>query len=368
MFLFSMFVSGCSDSKDINEKTILTAVAMDKKGDDIILYVEIANIEGGKKSGDGGGSADNKFIYIKSHGKTIPEARENLNQQLDKPAYLSAIRTLILTEEFAKEYLVEYLYRVRVDESYRKKTAIVITKEDPEKLFKTINEKNISVGFSTEEMLMTLDEEGESFLRTTSRIIENLSSSYTGLLLPSIGLQDKETLLVGYSVINNETIDGFIPIEESKGVIFLKASKPKFYYTVPYKDNKFTIEVALKNRKIKPQYDSGKINFDLNFTFEAKLMYGDKKTPYKFDTAANAKVTKILTDMLKKEITNTVEQAQKKYECDYLQFEDEFRIKFPVEYEDMNWEKEFSKAKFNTEVKVVLTSAWTMDYETGKIK
>lgn len=368
VFLFPVFVSGCADSKDINEKNILTAVALDKKGTEIYLYAEIANIQGAHKSEGKSGGAGNKYIYVKSHGKNIPEARENLNRQLDRQPYLSAIRTLVLTEDFAKEYLVEYLYRVRADELYRKKIYTVITKEDLEVLFKSSNAKDISVGFSIEEILKTLEETGESFSRTSTRLLENLSDKYTGILLPCIGLQDKENSLIGYSVVNGTTIDGFIPVEDSKGTIFIKADKPKFFYIVPYKDNKFTIEVRQKKRKIKPSYENCKINFDMKFYFEAKLMYGDKKTPYNFDDASNAGVTKILTGMLKDELTDAVELAQNRFKCDYLQFDDEFRIKFPVEFEKMDWQNEFSKASFNIDVDVVLIGAWMIDYETNESK
>lgn len=343
-------------------------VAIDKKDDEIFMYAEIANIEGSKKSNGNSAGAGNKYIFVTGHGKTIPEAREHLNRQFDKQAYLSTIGTLVLTEDFAKEYLVEYLYRVRADELYRKKIVTVITQEDPELLLKTSHEKDVSIGFSVEKMLQTLEDEGESFSRTTSRVIENLSTKYTGILLPCIGLNDKDLALVGYSVVNGTTIGGFIPVEGSKGTIFLKADKPKFYYIAPYKDNKFTIEVSLKKLKIKSSYENGKISYDLKLDFEAKLMYGDNKTPYNFDDTANSEVTNILTETLKSELSDAIDQAQKKFKCDYLQFDDAFRIKYPEEFEKMDWQNEFEKSTYNIDVKVVLIGTWMMDYETDKRK
>ncbi len=368
LLLFGGLLSGCADSKDINEKWILTAVALDKKGDEIYLYVEIANIEGGNKNEGKSTGASNKYIYVKGHGKTIPEARNNVDMQIDKRSFPSTIRTVLLTEDFAKENLVEYLYRLRADELYRKKAITVITKEVPEELFEISHAKDISVGFYIEEMLKTLKEAGESFARRTSRLLENLSETYTGILLPCIGLQDKEISLIGYSVVNGTTINGFIPVGDSKGTLFLKTDKPRFHYIVPYNDNKYTIEVSLKKPNIKPFYKNDKISFDLKFNFEAKLMYGDQKTPYNFNDVSNAEVTKILTETLKNEISDAIEQAQKVYKCDYLQFGDEFRIKFPVEFEKMDWQNEFEKASFNIDVKVTLNETWMMDYETNERK
>jgi len=368
MLLLSALLSGCvGDSKDINEKSIFTAVALDKKGDEIYFYVEIANIEGSSNSENKSGTS-NKYISVKSHGKTISEARENMERQLDNEVHLSAVRALILTENFAKEHLAEYLNRLRADEAYRKKTITVITKEDPENLFQICNENSVSVGFYTEKLLESLEENGVTFTRTTTRLLENLSAEYTGILMACVGLQDDNISLKGYSVVHDSTIVGFIPVEEAKSVVFIKADKPKFVYTLSYKTNQFTSEVILKKKKIKPVYENGEISYDMAFNFEAKLMYGDEKTPYHFTQTDNANVTKSLTEMLKTGLLDAVAQAQETFQCDYLQFDDIFRLKYPAQFDEMDWQKEFEKVTYSIDVKVVLNKNGVMDYETDEQK
>jgi Ger(x)C family germination protein len=352
---------------DINEKLIVTTIAFDVKDGEIWYYLEIANIESGK-SKDAGERAGQKYIVAKGHGKTLVEVRDNLDTQLDKPLYLSGVRALVMTENFAKDYLVEYLYRFRVDETYRKKGLTVITKEDPEALYKSAHEKNASVGFLVEGIIKTLDESGKSFQRTTMRLLENLSSNYTGILIPCIGLQDNEISLTGYSVINGSTVTGFLPVEESTGTMFLKADKPKFHFIVPYNDMNLTIEVLLTKRKITPSYKDGKINYDIKIECRAELMYGDKKTPYNFEDAAAREVTEILTAMLKQQISDAIERAQKEFVCDYLQFDDIFRVSFPVEFQGMDWQKEFTSATTNIDVKVDLNTRWGLDYGANEVK
>ena len=73
-----------------------------------------------------------------------------------------------------------------------------------------------------EGIVETLDESGKSFLRTTMRLIENLSGNYTGILIPCIGLQDEEISVTGYSVISGSIVAGFLPVEESTGTMFLR--------------------------------------------------------------------------------------------------------------------------------------------------
>ncbi|MDD4700511.1 MAG: Ger(x)C family spore germination protein [Oscillospiraceae bacterium] len=367
IFIFlAVFLTGCWDSVDINEKLIVTTIAFDVKGGEIWYYLEIANIESGK-SKDAGENAG-KYIVRKGHGKTLTEVRDDLDTHLNEPLYLSGVQALVFTESFAKDYLVEYLYRFRVDETYRKKGLTVITKEDPEELYKNAHENNASVGFLLEGIVKTLDESGKSFRRTTMRLIENLSANYTGILIPCIGLQDKEISLTGYSVINGPTVTGFLPVEESTCTMFLKANKPKFHFIVPYNDINLTIEVLLRNRKITPSYADGKINYDIKMEFMAELMYGDKKTPYNLEDADMREVTEILSAMLKQQISNAIERAQKEFGCDYLQFDDIFRIKFPVEFQDMDWEKEFPQVGTTVDVKVDVSTKWGLDYGANKVK
>ena len=360
-----VIASGCWDAKDINEKLIATAIAFDVKDDEIIFYVEFADIS--KTQGDmGGGRA--KFIMVKAHGKTLAETRQNLDEELDKPIYLSGVRVLIFTERFANEYLVEYLYRFRADESFRKKIQTVITTDDPETMFTTIHEQEDSVGFAVEGLIESLDESGKSFSRTTVRLIENASSDYTGILMSCVGLKEKEIALTGYSVVNNNKITGFIPVEESKGVVFLKADKPRLSYTVPYNDINFTIQVELKKRKITASYENGLISFDIKCDFDAMLMYGDQKTPYNFEDTATKEVTEILKDRLLKELYDAMECALVEYKCDYLQLDDEFRIRYPAEFENMDWHNEFPKSTITISTNVDLSTTYMMDYGAVEVK
>jgi|GEM_PF-619938 germination protein, Ger(x)C family len=366
LVLFSALLSGCWDAMDIDDKLIATAIALDYKDGEIWYYVEYANIEAQKSQE--GASINAKATYVKGYGADLNEMRENLDRQIDKPMYLSGVRTVIFTESFANKYMVEYLYRFRADENYRKKIETVITKEDPEEIFITTHENNASVGFFVEDMIDTLDHAGLSVSRTTMRLIENLSSNYSGILMFTIGLQNKEIALTGYSVVDGDKVTGFIPVEESKGVVFLKADKPKFNYTVSYNDIGFTMEVDLTKRKITPSYENGEVSFDVEFNFNAKLMYGDQKTPYNFEDAAIREVTRLLQGMLLKDISDALTLGQKEFKCDYFQFDDEFRVHYPVAFESMDWQKEFTGAAVRIAVTVDLSTTYMMDYGDVDVK
>lgn len=366
-FLLAVIVTGCVDAVEINKKLIVTTIAVDKKDGEIWLYFEIANIqasEGGQSTGRSG----SKYIVIKAHGKTLSEAQDNLDKELHRPVFLSGVRTLLLTENFAKEDIVEYIYRLRADENYRKKVITTTTRDDLDELFAQVHEQNESVGFMIEHTIITLDESGQSFKRSTSRLLENLSARYTGILIPCIGMKHKAVALVGYSVVNDTKVIGFIPAEDSKGLNILKTEKAKSSFVVPYKEFQFTIETILQKRRVEASYMDGNIQFKVMLAFEAKLLYGDKKTPYNLVKEDMEKMSEAVKDMIKNEVLHAVAQAQQEFQTDYLQMDDAFRIKYPVLFENLDWQTEFQKANISVDVKLNLRETYMMDYGPNNVR
>lgn len=360
------FPSGCYDSQDINEKLIVTAIAFDYKDDEVIFLVEIANIESGIS--DGSSNKKNRYIHLKAIGKDLIEARNKLDAKMENPLYLSGVNCIIFSESFANAYLVEYLYRFRADETYRKKVSSAITSEDPEELFSKVHEKNLSVGYMVDGILESMEKNQKSFTRTTMRLLENLSTAYTGILMPRFDLNEGEIYLSGYSVISDSKIAGFIPMDNSKGTIFLKTNKVNFQYSVPFKDINLTLEVVLKGRKIKPSYENQKVAFDVKLDYEVELLYGDKKTPYGFEREDIKEVEQTIKGILEADAINAIEKAQIDFECDYLQFDDIFRIKYPEIFKQMDWKSEFMNADVKISTNVDLRSKKMLDYGSSEVR
>lgn len=358
---FACMTALVGDSMDINGKLIATTISVDRKDGEVWFYVEFANIEASAGSGGASGAAS-EFFLVKAHGKTFLEARLNLNRQLDKPLYMGSVRTLLITQRFAQSDLVEYLYRLRADEAYRKKIITITTRDDLDALFKTMNDQNRSVGHSVENTIKTLDNTGDCSLRTTSRLLENLSSSYTGILIPCIGLQDREVAFTGYTVVNDTKAIGFIPIENCVGLNMLKADKAKSFYIVAYQNQRFSIEVTLTKRKILSDYQDGRANFTFSLNFDATIEYGDRKTPYHLTKEKQQEIKGALEQMILQDLLTAFDQAQKEFQTDYLQCDDAFRVKNPILYESLNWTDTFVGANLTAKIDIDLVSKHMLDY------
>ncbi|MPM12672.1 hypothetical protein SDC9_59026 [bioreactor metagenome] len=360
--VFTGIMAVGKDANDINHKLIATTIAIDKKDGEIWFFVEFANIHAQESSGQSSGGKGSQYYVLSSHGGTLSQARANLDRQLDMPLYIGGVRTLLITEKFAKEDLVEYLYRLRDDESYRKKVFTVITDEDLETFYKTLNDRGESLGYSIEHTMTTLDNSGAAFSRTTSRLLENLSNPYTGILIPCVGLQGDNTAFTGYCVVHDTKAVANIPVEICDGLSIMRVKSSRQFYRIPYKEYELTVEAVLTKKRFKPEYSDGKISMTASFEFDSYLRYANIKTPYGLTDEDEKEIKSILEKRIERQVTAAVFQAQTAYKTDYLQFDDIFKSKYPVEFASLDWDKAFTTITFKPEVKVHFTADKSIDY------
>src|SRR5690554_5104116 len=173
MLVYLIVTAGCWDMEDIEDYNILTTVIVDKTEEGFAFYVEIAPI-GATQQGQEDKQANTQTIIMKGEGKTLAEARKNLNRKSNKTLFLGAISCLIFTEKVAKYSIEEYLYRLREDPQYRKTLSVYILKDDPMKLLNSQAENNSLIGMAIEECMQSLVKIGFSVDISVLEILEGL--------------------------------------------------------------------------------------------------------------------------------------------------------------------------------------------------
>lgn len=356
--------AGCWDSRDINKASILTTILVDKQGDNVLFYVEVANTEvsGGT---DGGNAVADKFTIVRGSGKSFVDARDDLDNKLKYPVYLSAARALVLTQNIAREDIAEYLNRLRADVEYRKKVITVTTNADPEELLNILQRKE-SVGFYIEKALDKMTSYQQMVRRSTALFIESLSNKYSGFLIPDVGIGDGMLNIKGFSVVLGSKVVGFIPSTEWDGVIFLNAGSPEIEYVIPFDGKKLTFLISLKKRAIEPIYKGGVVTFNINLDFKAEFQYPDIRCPCILTKEHFDKLSGVIASILKKDVTDALNISQNTFHCDYFDFNRVFHMSYPNEYHKISWNEAYAKAKFNVKVKVKADNAGMLDYGEHK--
>lgn len=355
----SILVTGCWDATEVNKMDLVTMVMLDRQGEQLVFTAEIPKI---MPSSAEGGSAGSKNTYIQGGGASLPEARNSIDQKLQKPLFLGTVRTLVITENAAANDLQEYLLRLREDSMYRQKVILITTRDDPDTFILFEGETDSPGGFAINDMLTALSQDGSTYIESTSHYVEDILSG-RGFVVHCVDVVNKQHALTGYSVFQNARLIGFIPVEQAKGLVYLLANKPIFIYRIPFSQNFATVEARLTGKKITPYYQEGIIYFKVQMKYDAMIQYYTQAQLFPLDKKTLDEINQNMKQMLQEEIQNTIAQSQTQFQCDYLEFCNAFRTKYPDVYEMINWMQEYPKAQIEVQTQVDMSVSQKMDYE-----
>jgi len=362
LMLIVVLMSGCWDANNIEDLDICTAVVVDWKDGEYAFYVEIVDIASNKKSEEGNGQGLSTTV-VKGAGESFAQARHDLDKTLNKPIYLGAVQSLIMTEEMADNGIEEYAYRVRELHDYRKTMDMIVTPDNPEDILNSKPENSATIGFAIEDTLQNLLEQGATFHMSLADVLQKLCAHNKCYLLSTLGVKNEQIALLGYAVFNGGKRMGFIPYDKARGVVYVilggEKRTPKFLYVVKMDKSVYTLETSLKNSVVKARWDGTQAAFDIDMDFEAKLLYQSINSP------ATPEIKRQIKEQLVSQLLEDVTQAIRTsvdYGCDYLYFSEPFRIAYSGVYEQIDWHSTFKNADFTVNLAVALKEHEAYDY------
>ncbi len=355
----SLLITGCWDAIQVSDYNFLTLVILDKQGEEFTFTIEIPKIS---PTGMNGSPSGPKATFIKGSGPSFVEARDSLDIKADKPLYLGTTRTLIVTERASQNDLPEYLFRLREDFTYRQKITLTTTRDDPAVLTEAENENETPSGYSIDDMLESLSNDGRTFSKSTASYVEDILGK-RGFVVHCIGLENKQLALTGYSVFRDAKNVGFIPVENARGLVFMLAPKPVFFYRVPFGGEHATVEVELTDKKIVPSYQDGAIRFSVQLKLKGDVQYFSQVALFPLDEQIMKEIEQNLTQMLQEDIKSTIDQSQKEFQSDYLMFCEAFRLAYPEVYEKLEFGQVYPNVSIDVFTSLDLSISPKMDLE-----
>jgi len=356
ILIITPLLSGCWDSDDIQEKDIHITQLADYKDKNYILYGEVASLTSkSKKSGEAESNKTPDFNIIMARGKTLAQARDEMNRRSANPIYLGAGRILAFTDRMAELGLEEYLNRSRAQHDTRKSLKIITTSDEPEVLLNAEPDNSSSVGLAVDKMMESLVDEGSSFNVNIGKIFEALAVKKVGFLIPEVDIKNSEITFTGYTVFDNAKKIGFIRAEDRQGVVYLLQPKANFDYEIWSNSRMFYLKASLRKKKIETISVDGKLSFDISMNFAAELNYSNKALPLSAEEKTRLQV--LLADAIRQDILEALEASQKTYQCDYLQIYRYFRAEHNSEFKTIDWKKAYSEAGSEVDVNVLIVDS-----------
>lgn len=311
MFIALIFslLSGCWSAKELTELAIVSAMGIEKSGDEYVVTVQIIN------PGDIAGKTQTTRVAVSTYsikGRSIFEAIRKLSKLAPRKLYFAHLRLVVIGEELAKEGISKALEFMSRDHEFRTDFYLVVSKKNSpfdilnvltpieknpsNKVFNTIevSYKNWAptARVNLDELINKLTSTGNNPVLTGIIIKgnENISGSLENVeSIPS----PANLMLDNIAIFQDEKLVGWLDQEESKGYNYITDNVINTVAVLDWQDGNITLEFTNSSTKV------------------TVVTIGNNRPKIKVDVFPEAQIGEVLADidLTKEEIIKEVEQV-----------------------------------------------------------
>ncbi|AWB46479.1 Ger(x)C family spore germination protein [Paenibacillus sp. CAA11] len=363
MGLLSITLSGCWDRKELNELGIAVALGIDMDGEDIRASTQIvvpSEVASKSTSGKGGAAA----VVFEAKAPTLLEAVQKMTVDSPRRIYLSHIRMLVISEEFARKGIAEIVETLIREPSVRSDFYIVIAKGcraeeilkimtpieriPANKLFFSLSESSAiwapTTKVTADELMDILLDEGIHPVLTGIELHGNAKTA-EGIgednIKPAVPLARLQYNSLG--VFKNDKLIGWLDEEESKGVNYIRNHVDT---TVGYADlpeGRVTLRILDSSTQLKALIEDGAPKIKISVSNKAvlseirspKVKLGSSEDIRRIEAANNERQIEILQE--------AVQTVRDKFKVDIFGFGNQIYQTNPKVWKKLapNWDKMF---------------------------
>ncbi|MEF3303058.1 Ger(x)C family spore germination protein [Paenibacillus sp. GYB003] len=354
--------AGCWDRREIEERTSVVAVAIDKSAEHpgmILLTVQIPipiRIAGSGLGSGGGGGGGKSVKTMSATGWTVVDAFQNLQKRLNQELFYGHTRIIAIGEDVAKSGVSQILDPFRRDPQIRRLLwPIVVQGEGRQLLEATPTLEQIPTVF-----IMTLIENGA---RKGSIPDVNLGDFYIDLSTGSrepylnyVQVNKDDIKWSGVALFLDDRMIGKLDERDTWRVMRVREKKDGGNIVFPFKGNSdhlATINTELVSSGKSITFRDGKpvvrimVRLESNLlekTFDADLMNPETISQLERDAVR----------YLEENTANLVRKLQREYKTDTLGIGSYIKAHHPAEWKRMDWKKQFPETdiRINYEVRL----------------
>lgn len=382
LFLFLAFLlltGGCWDKREIEELGFVVGVALDKASEEgpgdeteeevggertknvitvTLQRVVVKAFAGGAEKG--GGKQEKPYINRSATGDSIPQSIRELMLTDDRLAFGEHTKVIVISEELARKMNMQHLtdrflrgYEVRLS------PIVLIAKGRASDTLEIADTGEIPAF----RLIGIVDNEKKTarlLPAVTLAKVSSKMSANSSFLLQTATVKDKKVKFAGGAVIKGSTkrLIGFLNEEELEGLNWLTGrAKGALVKGLDEQTHRLMVyEVQSISSKIQPHVQGEKISFDVEIESEGSLYEDWIPAGNAFDNQFLKRVERATQQEVKRLAGQALKKIQKQYKADVAGFGDQLRIQYPRVWQKVkkDWDKEFSRATVNVDVKVTL--------------
>ncbi|WP_134698685.1 Ger(x)C family spore germination protein [Ammoniphilus sp. YIM 78166] len=367
-----LLLTGCWNSREVNDLAIVMAMGVDKdpkKGEYIVSF-QVVN-PGIIATGKGGGGGDMSVTFYKGTGKTLFEAIRKTSKKVPRQLFFAHISLIAIGESLAKEGIHELFDFFDRSLETRLTTLVLVARKDKaENIVKAmIPLESIPANGIVGKLETSSNNWSENIRLEIGDVIRTLVSPGKELLISGVSLVGdpeegkKKSNVDQTEVIASVEIDQmalfkegklkrWLREDESKGTLWIldKLKGTIVNIDCGKKLEQIGIEILRSNTNVEVKSDKGKPTFHLIIREEANI--SEVKCPIDLSKPEEfTKLEKKLREKTKQMIMAAVSVAQDE-KSDIFGFGEELKRSDPKAWEKMEgeWDEIFANSK--VEVKV----------------
>ena len=372
--IISVTLTGCGGYEELNNLSIVTAVAFDKTDDEYELSFLIANSPKAQTSAKEG---EAKTTVYTGKGKTIAEASKDIEQIVPKQVYLGHINVVVISEDIAKDGFLKIADWLLRNPQTRKKFYLLQAKDEKAKNILKIVSPLESFPSQSIATLIESNSETKSIATsiTYSNFISQILEKGYDPVLPSITIngsvkegsneknlettEPESYLVLGpLAIYKGDKLKGFSTKEESWAINVLKGDSKEINYNVKYQNENISIETSSLKSNIKIIDEK---NIEITISGVGDIYNINNKIDIQDYKEIN-KIEKAWSSSLKKDLTKVIKKVQSKWQADIFGFGNLIYKNNPKTWKKLekNWNSKYFpnlNIKVKTDLKIDATGS-----------
>ena len=350
-----VFLTGCWDSLEINERLFITAIGVDlntdpeAKGRYSVTYV-YPNV------GALGKNPSQKEVksYKTTTAETPYEASRQITTRTSNPFFFKHLKVIVIGEGLFKrpELIREYFDGLAREYAVNRKIGIIVAEGSAKDVVSTKVEELAIIGGYLNSMLKNNKNAQRFTDQTFSQIIKDhyfSNASFAPRAIPKA----KEYKLSGAAIIKDYKLVGWIGEKENRALSFVRNHLKSEIINAKYGNTTIDYVISQHKSNKKVSKDSNELSVDINLFLEGYIQQyklGEKTDTFnqEFIETVESEIAKVL----RVEIEGVVMKLQKEYDADVLGI-GEYLYKFkPDIWEEVKdkWDEVFPNIDINVNV------------------
>jgi spore germination protein KC len=363
---FVPLLSGCWNQKELTDLAFIVAMGIDKgKNKNFDVSFQIVN-PGNVSSGQNGGGQGLPIAVYKSSGDTLTEAARNATKKISRHLYYSHINLLVISEELAKEGVLNILDACERDPGFRTTTEVVIAKDtsaeeiistltilDKLPVLKITKELQSTEAMLGENLKVNIDDFVSGVISTGKNPVANgysvMGKKSEAKKASNLMLSTTDAYLKadGLAIFNKGKLVGWMTHEKARGVVWILGKVKSTDINLDWKGKKNALNIVPIRSKTKVSAKIIKGMPVITVLIKEESWVSEANTAINIDDPTVIhQIEKKMEKTIKRQILASVKEAQS-LKCDVFGFGEKVHIANPKYWKKAqnHWDDQFANTK-----------------------